>query len=129
MKLPFHWTSNVPKHYKNNVIIGDLYRVKNLSSNFESEVRMIRDKYIKAGYAFGFIHSIINSFNEKKKKDLSTPTNLFEKRKEVSFQIPFCKQNESEISRIIDKLEAFNNYKVKFRYFWKTRKVRSLFVL
>ena len=67
MKLPFHWTSNIPKHYKNNVIIGDLYRVKNLSSNFEPDIRMIRDKYIKAGYAFGFIHSIINSFNEKKK--------------------------------------------------------------
>ena len=81
MKLPFHWTSNVPKHYKNNVIIGDLYRVKNLSSNFESEVRMIRDKYIKAGYAFGFIHSIINSFNEKKKGSFNTNKFIREKKR------------------------------------------------
>ena len=44
MKLPFHWTSAVPKHYKMNVIIGDLHRVKNLSSNFEHEVRIIRKK-------------------------------------------------------------------------------------
>ena len=44
MKLPLHWTSAVPKHYKMNVIIGDLHRVKNLSSNFEHEVRIIRKK-------------------------------------------------------------------------------------
>ena len=31
MKLPFHWTSVVPKHYKKNVIIGDLHCVNNLS--------------------------------------------------------------------------------------------------
>ena len=33
MKLPFHWKSVVPKHYKKNVIIADLHRIKNLSSN------------------------------------------------------------------------------------------------
>ena len=44
MELPLHWTSAVPKHYKMNVIIGDLHRVKNLSSNFEHEVRIIRKK-------------------------------------------------------------------------------------
>ena len=38
-------------------------------------------------------------------------------------------RNENEIFRIIDKQEAFTNYKVKFRYLWKTRKVRSIFVL
>ena len=41
----------------------------------------------------------------------------------------FCKQNENQISCIIEKLETFTDYKVKFRYFWKTRKVRSLFLL
>ena len=128
MKLPFHWTSAVPKHYKKNVIIGDLHRVNNLSSNFEQEVGIIRNKYIKAGYPFRFINSITDGFNQEKEDPL-IPTSLFEERKEVSFQIPFCKRNENEISRIIDKLEAFTNYKVKFRYFWKIRKVRSLFVL
>ena len=116
------------KHYKKNVIIGDLHRVKNLSSDFEQEVRIIRNKYIKAGYPFRFINSVIDGFNQEK-EDLLILTSLFEKKKEVSFQIPFCKRNESKISRIIDKLEAFTNYKVKFRYFWKTRNVRSLFVL
>ena len=59
MKLPFHGTSTVPKHYE-NAIIGDLHRVKNHSSNFEQEVRIIRDKYITAGYPFCFINSIID---------------------------------------------------------------------
>ena len=116
MKLPFHWTSAVPKHCKNNVIIGDLHRVKNLSSNFEQDERIIRDRYIKAGYPFCFINSIIEDFNQEK-EDLLTLTSLFEKRKEVSFQISFCKRNKNEICFIIDKLEAFTNHKVKFRYF------------
>ena len=126
MKLPFHWTSAVPKHYKKNVIIGDLHRVKTLSSNLEQEVRIIRNKYIKSGYRLHFINSVIDSFIQE---GPITPLSLFEERKEVSFQIPFCKRNENEIYRIADKLEAFTNYKVKSRYFWKTSKVGSRFVL
>ena len=90
MKLTFHWTSPVPINYKKNVIIGDLHNVKNLSSNFEQEVRIIRNKYIKAGYSFRFINSVIDGFNQEKEDPL-IPTSLFEERKEVSFQIPFCK--------------------------------------
>ena len=97
-KLPFHWTSVVPKHYKKNVITGDLHRVKNLSSNFKQEVRIVRDKYIKADYPSRHINSIIDGFNQE--KDLLIPTSLFEGRK-VSFQIPFCKQKINEISRIM----------------------------
>ena len=128
MKLPFHWTSAVPKHYEKNVIIGDLHHVKNLSSNFEQEVRIKRNKYVKAGYPFHFINSVIDSFSQEK-KDPIIPISLFEERKEVSFQIPFCKWKEREIYHIIDKLEALTNNKVKFRYFWKTTKVRSFLVL
>ena len=90
MKLPFHWTSPVPINYKKNVIIGDLHNVKNLSSNFEQEVRIIRNKYIKSGYSFRFINSVIDGFNQEK-EDPVIPTSLFKERKEVSFQIPFCK--------------------------------------
>ena len=87
---------------------------------------MIRNKYVKAGYPFHFINFVIDSFVQEK-EDPIIPTSLFEKRKEVSFQIPFCKQNESENDHVIVKLEAFTYYKI--RYFWKTRKVRTLFVL
>ena len=128
MKLPFHWTSAVSKHYKKNDIIGDLHCVNNLSSNFVQEVGIIRNKYIKTDYPFRFINSIIDCFHQEKEDPL-IPTSLLEERKEVSFQIHFSKRNENAISHIIDKLEVFTNDKLKFRYLWKTRKVRSLFVL
>ena len=126
MKLQFYWTSAVPKHCKKNVIIRDLHRVKNLSLNFEQEVGIIGDEYIKARYPFCFINSVIDSFNQEK-EDCLIPTSLFVERS--SLPNTFWKQNGNEISSIIDNLEAFTNYKVKFRYFWKTRKVRYLFVL
>ena len=108
------------------MLLLELHRVKNLSSNFEQEVGIIGDEYIKARYPFCFINSVIDSFNQEK-EDCLIPTSLFVERS--SLPNTFWKQNGNEISSIIDNLEAFTNYKVKFRYFWKTRKVRYLFVL
>lgn len=127
MKLPFHWRSAEPKHYKNNVIMRNLHRVNNLSSNFAQEVWIIRDEYIKTGYFLCFINSIIDSFNQEK-EDPFRPTCLFEERKEASFQILFRKRNENKIFEIIDKLKALISYKVKCRYFGKARLDISLFV-
>ena len=35
-KLPISWTSNIPKRYKWNMINGELYRAKRISSVFQS---------------------------------------------------------------------------------------------
>ena len=43
------------------------------------KVRIITDKYIKVGYPFDFINSIIDGFNQEKEY-LLIPTSLFEKR-------------------------------------------------
>ena len=75
--------------------------------------------------SFPFINSIIDVFNQEK-EDLLKPTNLFEERKELSFQIPFCKRNENKISHINDKLEVLTNCKVKFDIFKK--KKQTLFI-
>ena len=93
MKLQFYWTSAVPKHCKKNVIIRDLHRVKNLSSNFEQEVGIIGDEYIKARYPFRFINSVIDSFNQEK-EDRLIPTSLFEERKEVHFKNTFLETKQ-----------------------------------
>lgn len=127
MKLSFYQTSPIPNHYKQEDTIGELHCVKNLTSNFEWEVPIIRDKYIKAGYLFRFINSVTDVFDQVKEDPL-IPTSLFEERKEISFQIYFWKRNKNEISRVIDKLKAFTNYKLNSRSFFKTRKARSLFV-
>ena len=55
----------VPKHCNKKVIIAGLHGFMNLSSNFTQEARIIRDNYIKAGYPFCFINSIIKGFNEE----------------------------------------------------------------
>ena len=36
MKLPFHWASAVPKHYKKNIIIGDLHRVNLRTESYKN---------------------------------------------------------------------------------------------
>ena len=66
-------------------VTGDLHRVKSRSSNFKQELRIAKDNYIKAGYPFRYINSIIEGLNQE--KNLLIPTSLFEGRKEVSFQI------------------------------------------
>ena len=40
--------------------------VKNLTINFEQEVGIIRNTFIKAGCSFRFVNSIIESFNQEK---------------------------------------------------------------
>ena len=127
-KLPFHWKSAVPRNYKKNVIVGDLHRANKISSDLEKEISIIKAKYLKAGYPNEFIDSIINDFHQTK-EDFLIPPSLFEERKEISFQVPFCKRNEDKMKRIICKLEEYTNYKIKFRYSWKTRKLQSLFPL
>ena len=49
-KLPIPWTSNIPKRYKRNSIKTELYRAKQMSSNFISEVTVIRNKFESTGY-------------------------------------------------------------------------------
>ena len=46
-KLPAPWESKVPKHYKRNTLLGELHRVKKISSNFQKEVKKINDNLIK----------------------------------------------------------------------------------
>ena len=89
---------------------------------------MIKAIYLKAGHPNGFISSIINDFHQSK-KDFLIPPSLFEERKEISFKVPFCKRNQVKTKRIICKLEEQANYKIKFRYSRKTRKLQSLFSL
>ena len=99
-KLLFHWKSAVPKNYEKNVIVGDLHSANKISSDLEKEISIIKPKYLKAGYHNGFIDSIIYDFHQTK-KDFLIPPSLFEERKEIIFQVPYCKRNEEKMKRII----------------------------
>ena len=47
-KLPAPWESKVSKHYKRNTLLGELHRAKKISSNFQKEVKNIKEKFNKA---------------------------------------------------------------------------------
>ena len=70
-KLPIPWTSNIPKRYKRNSIKTELYCAKRISSNFTSEVTVIRNKPESAGYPKRFVNSIIREFNAVKENNES----------------------------------------------------------
>ena len=88
----------------------------------------MKSKYIKAGYPPKFVTSVINTCTAEKEEPIILPQ-MFDERKTVYFQLPFCKTNEQKMKSIVNKLEEFTNYKVKFIYHWKTRKLKSLFPL
>ena len=125
-KIPFHWSSAVPKRYKRNIILGELHRAKRISSNFLSEVVRIKNKYMAAGYPVKYIESVIRSFSEEK-DDPIIPNWLFNNKREVYIRIPYCKTNELYIYKMLRKLEHFSDYEITFKVIWITRNIRSLF--
>ena len=136
-KQLIHWNSAVPKSYKRNVTIRDVHRAKRIFTmkydydydyDFDYEISVIKLKYIKAGYPPRFVTSVINTCTVEK-EDPIIPPQMFDERKTLYFQLPFCKTNERKIRSIINKLEGFTNNKVKLIYHWKTRKLKSLFPL
>ena len=62
-KLPVHWESKVPKHYKRYSLLGELHRAKKISSNFQKEVKNIKEKFSKVNFALSFINSVVRQFN------------------------------------------------------------------
>ena len=52
------------------MVIGDLHRSKRITGNFELEIKVIKEKYLKVGYPKRFLQSIINNFNEPSENHL-----------------------------------------------------------
>ena len=67
-KFLAHWSSQIPKRYKRNSIKVDLHRAKNISTNFEEELKFIRNKFIKADLPVPFINNLIKDFKNQQKK-------------------------------------------------------------
>ena len=94
-KKPIHWNSAVPKSYKRNAIIGDVHRAKRISCDFNYEISVKKSKYVKAGYPPKFVTSVINTCTVEKEEPI-IPPQMFDERKTVHFQLPFCKTNEQK---------------------------------
>ena len=65
-KLLSPWTFKTPKRYKPNTINGDLHCSKRISSNFDEEIALIKEKFMKADYSLRLISSVVNEFQKGK---------------------------------------------------------------
>ena len=112
-KLPSSWTSKTPKHYKRNTINGDLQCSKRTSPNFDEEIPLIKEKFMKADYPLHFINSVINESQKGKEcgdESFVIPTSLFEIAKPLIFiEIPYCELNEIKSKHFLKKFHKFTN--------------------
>ena len=113
-KIPNHWSSAVPKKYKQNAILGDLHRAHKISSNFELEKQRIKKNYLSVNFSYTSIQSNFNCYQQKCKSLILTW--LFqEKHRETNYTgIPFCQPNEHYELKFIRKLESFPKGKYSF---------------
>ena len=51
-----------PKRYKRNTTNDDLYPSKRISSNFDKEIPLIKEKFMRADYPLRFINRVVNDF-------------------------------------------------------------------
>ena len=97
-KLPSPWTSKTPKRYKRNTINVDLHCSKRISSNFDEEIPLIKEKFMQSAYLLHFINSVVNEFQKGKEygdESFIIPPSLFEITKPFIFvEIPYCELNE-----------------------------------
>ena len=86
--------------------------------------------FSKAGYPMWFIDKTVNKFTRPApNQDTILPTQWFDDRKSIPLEIPYCKRNEDETKKLINKLTFFTQGHYRFRIVWQTRKIQSLFKL
>ena len=58
-------SSDIPKRYKRNAISVELHWSKQILSNFDKEVQIIKSKFKPVGYPLSFTDNVIRTFQEK----------------------------------------------------------------
>ena len=131
--LPSPRTSKTPKRCKRNTINGDLHCSKRIPSNFDEEIPLTKEKFMKADYPLCFNNSVVNEFQKGKEcgdESFIIPTSLFQIAKPFIFvEIPYCELNEIKSKHFLKKFHKFNNNSFRMVITWKTRNIRSLFPL
>ena len=73
-------SSKISVRYKNNAITGELPWAKRIASDFNKELKRIRQKYRNAGFPLKFINEIICNF-ERVKEEMIIPDGYLMKEK------------------------------------------------
>ena len=115
-KLPTHWSSEVPTKWKRNCITGALHRAKNISTNLDRDIKEIKTTFSNAGYPKKFVSCTIDNFTSSNSSEDEPliPHLLFEERKKICIQLPYCKKNEIASKMFISKMNSLTNYKYIF---------------
>ena len=107
------WTSKTQKLYKHNTVNGDLHCSKRIASNFDEEIPLIKEKFMKADYPLHFINSVVNEFQKGKEcvdESFMIPPSLFEITKPfILIEIPYCELNEIKLKHFLKKFHKVTN--------------------
>ena len=116
-----------------NAIHGDLCRAECISSNFNNEKMLIRQKFDNAGYPALFTNGVIRDYehNQNRRQQQENgyiiPPNFSEIAKEsILVEFPYCPQNELVAKRFLSKFHQFTNQKFQVTIKWITKKVKKL---
>ena len=106
-KLQAHWKSAIPHKWKRNTILGALHRAKRIATNWQEEVQVVKQSFIRSGYPAKFVNEVINDFENPTARDDETiiPVHWFDERTKIGIELPFCRRNEFESRKFITKLK------------------------
>ena len=113
-KIQAHWSSQIPKRYKRNSIKVDLRCAKKISTYFRQEIKIIRNKFMKADFLLLLINSVINNQQEtaqqNNEEELIIPSCFFEVEPTfLLLKLPYCEKSEGKSKDFIRKLHKFTN--------------------
>ena len=94
-----------------------MQRAKKGSADFNEEVKIIRNKFMKADYPRAFINNVIKQFNQDQlhneiteDKEPLIPPDLFEIEKPFRIlYLPYCEKNEAKSKDFIKKFHELTN--------------------
>ena len=69
-KLQVHWKSAIPERWKRNTILRTLHRAKQIATNWQEEVKTIRQSFIKSRYPAKFVNDVIQDFDNLKSDEV-----------------------------------------------------------
>ena len=106
-KLPVHWSSKTPVRYKGNAVTEELNQAKRIASDFNKELKRIRQKYQNAGFSLKFINETICNF-ERGKEEMIIPEWLFDERKTFSVRFPYTLLRTRNLVTFYEKIRKFH---------------------
>ena len=83
-------------HHKHHDVTKEMPLLASCTDNFDDEVKLIRDRYIRTGFPYAFINDVIENFKFSR-FDHIIPENFFnDKVDKPNFRIRllFCHRNE-----------------------------------